>query len=232
MSEWWTYRLGSFLMFSESTWARLVASYNRELWPAHLAALCIGLGALALAWRARAPVHDRLGWAVLGGAWLWVGWGFLLRRFATVNWPAEYLGWAFGLQGLSMLWMGAVRGGLRFGQEAGRARLAGLALALAGIAAVPLATPLLLGEPWARAAVFGLMPDPTAVATLGFLLMAHRAPGWLWVIPLLACAASGATLHALGSAEAWVSVTAAAAAVCVRALRRTGRPSVRRAGPA
>jgi hypothetical protein len=229
VSEWWTYRLGSFLMFSEATWARLVASYNRELWPAHLPALCIGLAALALAWRARAPMHDRLVSAVLGGAWLWVGWAFLHRRFASVNWPAEYLGWAFGLQGLAMLWLGVVRGGISFGQEAGRGRLAGLALALAGIVAVPLVTPL-LGGPWARAAVFGLMPDPTAIATLGFLLMARGTPGGLWAIPLLACAASGATLRALGASEAGLPAAGAVAAVCVLVVRRLGRPQARRAG--
>jgi hypothetical protein len=231
VSEWWSYRLGSFLMFSEATWVRLVASYNRDLWPAHLPALCIGLGALALAWRARAPMHDRLVSAMLGGAWIWVGWAFLHRRFASVNWPAEYLAWAFGLQGVVMLALAAARGGIAFGYPARRGRDAGPALALAGIVALPLATPL-FGRPWARVEVFGLMPDPTAIATLGFLLMARCAPVWLFAVPLLACAASAATLRALGTADAWVPAAAAVAAVGVLASRRLARPRTGEAGSA
>ncbi len=92
MSEWWTYRRGSFLMFSATTWESMVATYNRELWPGQALALGLGLWGLAIAWHARAPIHDRLVSALLGGAWIWVGWAFLTRRFATVNWPAEYLG--------------------------------------------------------------------------------------------------------------------------------------------
>ena len=34
MSEWWTYTLGDFLMFSPATYWRLVESYNRDVWPA------------------------------------------------------------------------------------------------------------------------------------------------------------------------------------------------------
>jgi hypothetical protein len=48
------------------------------------------------------------------------------------------------------------------------------------------------------AEVFGLAPDPTAIGTLGFLLLARG--GWaltLLPIPLLWCLASGMTLLAL-----------------------------------
>lgn len=239
MSEWWTYRLGSFLMFSDATWGRLVASYNRDLWPAQLPALCLGLVASALALRARVPRHDRLVSAVLASAWIWVGWAFLHRRFASVNWPADYLGLAFVLQGAAIGWLGAVQGGLRFGRTAGpvvepdavRGRIGGLALALAGLAAVPLVAPL-LGRPWARMEVFGLMPDPTAIATLGILLMARSAPGWLSVIPVLACAASAATLWALRAPEAWVPAAGAAVAVSLLAVRRMTRPQRRPDGSA
>lgn len=33
MSEWWTYRLSDFLMFSPATYWRMVERYNREVWP-------------------------------------------------------------------------------------------------------------------------------------------------------------------------------------------------------
>ena len=35
-------------------------------------------------------------------AWAWVAIDFLARRFAAVNWPAEAVAWAFGLQALAL----------------------------------------------------------------------------------------------------------------------------------
>jgi len=59
-----------------------------------------------------------------------------------------------------------------------------------------------LGRPWAQAESFGSFPDPTAIATLGFLTLAPRAPGWLMVIPLV--------VGALGLTMAWALQIAAA----------------------
>ena len=43
MSEWWTYSLSDFLLFSPRTYRRLFELYNAQVWPAHLVA--VGLGA-------------------------------------------------------------------------------------------------------------------------------------------------------------------------------------------
>jgi hypothetical protein len=56
---------------------------------------------------------------------------------------------------------------------------------------------------WVQAEVFGIAPDPTVAATLGMLLL-WRAPWFLWPLPLLWCAISGATLNELDVAQAWV----------------------------
>jgi hypothetical protein len=50
MSEWWTYSLSDFLMFSSRSYYRLIESYNAAIWPAHVLALVAGLvviGAIA-----------------------------------------------------------------------------------------------------------------------------------------------------------------------------------------
>ncbi len=36
MSEWWTYTLSDFLLFSARTYYRLFELYNRDVWPAQL----------------------------------------------------------------------------------------------------------------------------------------------------------------------------------------------------
>ena len=72
-------------------------------------------------------------------------------------------------------------------------------------------------RPWPQAEVFGLAPDPTAIGTLGWLLLLGGHP-LLWVVPLLWCAVTAATLATMGSALALVPL--AAALVALAALRR------------
>ena len=201
MSEWCSYRLGSFLLYSHRTYGNLLASYNAELWPLQPVLVALGLAALVVAWRPRSPLHERLVWALLGCAWCWVAWAFHFRRFSAINWAAEYLAWIFALQGVALLWAGVVRAGLSF-QPRARARSA---VGFGIVALALLAWPLIgvgLGRPWSQAESFGSLPDPTAIATLGFLTLAPRSPWWLMVIPL--------AVGALGLAMAWALQVAAA----------------------
>ena len=88
----------------------------------------------------------------------------------------------------------------------------GLMLAAVGLVAYPLLQPL-FGRPWASAEVFGIAPDPTAITTLGILLAAGgRLMPFLLPIPLLWLVLSGATLRAMGDAEAWVPISVAVTA--------------------
>ncbi|MEM7523555.1 MAG: hypothetical protein AAF360_07340, partial [Pseudomonadota bacterium] len=80
-----------------------------------------------------------------------------------------------------------------------RSRL-GAAIAAAGLFLWPLAAILFRGS-HASAEIIGLAPDPTAVATLGFLMALGR--GWsralLCLPPLLWCAFSALTLVTMGA---------------------------------
>ena len=84
---------------------------------------------------------------------------------------------------------------------------------------------VLFGRPWQQAEVFGLAPDPTALFTLGLLLLlrptqdrsdARSMPAlaWmLWPIPLAWCLVSAATLWAMSAPDAWLLPCAAVLAV-------------------
>jgi hypothetical protein len=62
MSEWWTYRLTSFLLFSPRTYYRLIELYNESIWPAQLAAAACGLTiAVLLAMDREHPMQTALG---------------------------------------------------------------------------------------------------------------------------------------------------------------------------
>ena len=199
MSEWWSYRPGSFLLFSQRTYGSLAASYNAEIWPLQAVLVTLSLVALVVAARSRSPLLARLVWLLLGGAWCWVAWAFHLRRFSTINWAAEYLAWVFALQGMALLWAGAVRPGLSFEPRSPARSVLGLGIVAVALLAWPLLG-LMLGRPWAQAESFGSFPDPTAIATLGFLTLAPRASGWLMVIPLLVGALGLALARALQAA--------------------------------
>ena len=83
-----------------------------------------------------------------------------------------------------------------------------IALAALAILAYPLLAPL-QGRPWGAAEIVGLAPDPTAIATLGLLILA-RGPlvGWLLVVPALWCLLAAATLGTMGAMQGWLPLVA------------------------
>ncbi|WP_431095900.1 DUF6064 family protein [Polaromonas aquatica] len=168
MSEWWTYRLSDFLMFSPRTYWRLMELYNRDFWPLHVATLLAGIAALGLA-ASRNAVAQRVMVILLAATWLWVGWAFHWQRYATINWAAQYVALAFAAQAVLLLGLGLQRH--REAVANANWRLAGWLLASAGVL-YPLAAPL-AGRPWAQAEVFGMAPEPTALLTLGVLMISH-----------------------------------------------------------
>jgi hypothetical protein len=192
MSEWWTYRLSDFLMFSPATYWRLVERYNRDVWPLQLVA--IAAGAMLLWWAAvRRPAAGRVVAAVLAPVWLWVGWAFHWQRYAPINWAAEYLAMAFALQALLLFAVAVIAKGGDVQPARPLVRAGGLALGLTGLFLYPLIA-LADGRTWSQSEVFGVMPGPTAMGTWGLLLLAGQSRRrWLAVIPALALLAELAT---------------------------------------
>ncbi len=153
----------------------------------------------------------------LAGCWVAVAWSFLLERFAPINWIAAHFAAAFALQAAGLLALAAA--GRVCGEDRHARRLAGTALGLWALLGHPLLAAA-FGRAWQQAEVFGLAPDPTAIGTLAFLLLAkadaprtRRLLRTLWIVPLGWCAVSAATLATMGSAQAWVMLGAAALAV-------------------
>ena len=224
MPEWWTYSLSDFLLFSPRTYYRLIERHNLALWPAHLLTLALGAGIPALL-RRPTPARARAAAAVLVSLWAWVGWSFVARRYATINWAAAYAAWLFALEALLLGWWGMVRGRLRLGRWRDARALAGGGVFALALALYPLLAPG-TGRAWGQAETFGIAPDPTVLATAGILLGAEATPRWRWLllaVPLVWCLLSGATLRAMGAPEAWIMLSAVLLAVAF-ALPR-GRPA-------
>jgi hypothetical protein len=221
MADWLSYRLSDFLLFSPQTYYRLHELYNEAVWPAQLAALGLGLLVLALL-REPAGWSGRAAAGLLAACWLWVAVAFHLQRYATINWAASYFAAAFAVEAALLLGLGTF-GRPSFRPPKGAVGWLGLGLFAFALIVQPLVG-LAFGRSWRQAELFGLAPDPTAVATLGALLLAPGRARWLLMpIPFAWCVVSGATALAMDAPDAPLPPLAALLALLVAAAGRLRR---------
>lgn len=192
MTEWWSYRLPDFLMFSPQVYWRLIERYNEAWWPGQLLAWA---AFAALAWLLRAPGQAARSAVLLllALAWAWVGWAFAWQRYAEIFLGAPWVAGAFALE--AVLLAAAAASPMRVPADARKP--APIARGLLMIALLyPLLAPL-TGHAWREAEVPGFLPDPTALATLAALLALSTVARWLRgvlaVVPVAALLLGAAT---------------------------------------
>ena len=144
--------------------------HNAALWPLHVLTLAAGVIIILLIAR-RPAIGPRWLALILAILWIFVGWSFLWNRYATINWAAAYVAPAFAVEGVLLLVIGSLRDGLA-STGAGLPAGPDISSLPSPSPARPLLGPL-PGRGWASSEVFGITPDPTAMATLGVLLLAH-----------------------------------------------------------
>ncbi|EPC03107.1 hypothetical protein L861_22620 [Litchfieldella anticariensis FP35 = DSM 16096] len=216
MSDWWTYRPEDFLLFSPRVYWRLIELHNQALWPWQLLALLLGGLVLAGMLRPR-PWSNRLIAALLAVAWVFVAWTFLWQRYATINWAVTYVVPLFVLQALLLIGFGTLKGEVIMTMRWSVPRLLGIALFLYALLLHPL-LPIVVGRSLHTAEVFGMFPDPLAIATLG-MLTATIPRHWAWpllVIPALWCLVSWLTLDTMQAPGAWIPLLAVVIAIAGR----------------
>lgn len=182
------------LPFDAEVLASVVAQYNRAVWPAPVVALVLGLATLGLAWRG----GGRLPLLILGAGWAWTGIVFHYGTFALLNFMAPTYAVVFLVEAAVLGWL-ALRGGVGFERPRRPVEWIGLALALFALLLWPL---LALATPFGLAAaeVALVTPDPTALFTLGVLLMVRGRTPWSGaLLPLLWTFVGGATAWVLGA---------------------------------
>jgi len=204
--EYLQYTPRDIVQFSARTYHRLIALYNAAVFPAQVAALALGaaVAGLALGYPAgwTAQRRGRVAAAILAAAWLVVAWAFHWQRYRAIHLAGGLMAAGFALQALLLAWQAARPGALALAATPDRHARIGAAIVAAALLLYP-ALPLLLGRDWRAAELFGLAPDPTALATLGLLLaLDGRTKPALLVLPTLWCLVTGGTLYALRLAEA------------------------------
>jgi hypothetical protein len=217
MPEWWTYSPADFVMFSAQVYYRMFARYNAGIWPLQLATLAAG-GWVLRTLRRRASWEGRAALLVLAACWLWIAWAFHLQRYAEFNWPARGFAAGFALEGV-LLAAFALRGDGISPPASGRRGALAVVLFAFALVGMPLVGWVARREVL-QLELVGVAPDPTAVATIAFLLSAERAPRALAIIPIAGCVASALTLWVLGSPEAAILALVALLTVAATFRRR------------
>jgi hypothetical protein len=222
MSEWWTYSLQDLLMFSPQTYYRLFERYNADLWPAHLLALALGASPLILFYRHSDRARP---WIVasMAAGWVSVAWFYFWTRYASIHLAAPYFALAFVIESLLLAWLGWSHGRFILARASRWRQRTGLGIFLIALVVYPMLG-LVMGRNWAQAEVIGLAPDPTALATLGVLLL--TGPRTFWVlapIPILWCLISGVTLWAMSSPDFFIAPGLALLAALVASLDGTNQ---------
>ena len=185
-------------------------------------ALAIGIALLASP-RAVSATRMRASLGMLAALWALVGWAFLHRRYATINWAAEYYAVVFALEAAALA-LAALLGRRPDPVSAWRSVDAiARALLVVAVVAYPL-LPVVAGRDWRQAEMFGLAPDPTAIGTLGALLLlplpARRA---LATLPLVWCITSGLFLWPMRAGQAAIPLAAASAVIVACVIARRSR---------
>jgi len=185
------------LPYTAEVFFSLFETYNRAIWPAQLVAYVMALVAVGLALH---PVSHggRAVAAILAAMWAWTGVAYHMQVFATINFLAPVFGAFFVVQAALFAWTGAVRGAMPVAFRDGLAGWTGLVLAAVALAIYPLVGGA-LGHGWPQSPLVGVAPCPTAILTIGLLLLVPgRTPWHLAAIPVLWSLVGGSSAWLLG----------------------------------
>jgi hypothetical protein len=219
MSEWWTYRLTSFLLFSPRTYYRTIELYNLAIWPAQIVGVAIGVAIIVLLITNRGG-RDRIVAGLLAACWLWIGFAFHYQRYAQINWVAPWFAAAFTLEALLLAALGVLAPRVVLRPAGGRDFRIATSLVAIIVLGYPLLTPL-AGRAWTTAELFGAAPDPTAIATVAVVALVRGRIRWLLlIVPLLWCLATALTLWAMKAPEAVAGLTVLALVPAIRGTRQ------------
>jgi hypothetical protein len=210
------------LPFSRDAFLDVFGVYNTLLWPVAAALWIATLLALVACLRGRS--RDASTFGLLAFLWAWSGIAYHAALFTWIN-PAA---WGFAILFLVeaglLGWHGIIRAHLHLSPNHG-----GLWRAVAyGLVAYGLLYPLLtlIGpDEYPYAPTFGV-PCPTALVTIGFLLLARPLPLAVTIIPLAWTLVGGSAAFALGMPVDLALVTAGGALVAHLWVTRVRRPQL------
>ena len=170
--------------FTVEQFFEIFRSYNEAIWPAQVLAYLLGILVLVLAWRT-SKISNRLIGGILAIFWIWMGVFYHILHFSAINPAAKVFGVVFILQGLLFFVAGALLDKITFRFIVKPLPIIGGVFILYAMIVYP-ALGIFFGHIYPAAPMFGVVPCPTTIFTIGILLCTtNKVPGYLLVIPFL-----------------------------------------------
>jgi len=157
------------LPFTQEQFFEIFPAYNVAVWPAQFVLNVLAIAMVVLVLRApeRAERLVSYGLALL---WCWLALAYHLAFFWSINPAAPFFAGVSLAAAGAFAWFGGVRGALQFQQGMSARSAVGLSMVMFALAVYP-AIGEYIGHRYPALPTFGL-PCPTAIFTLGVLLMA------------------------------------------------------------
>lgn len=158
-------------------------AYNIAIWPMQVFAYLAGLVALYSAFK-QTRFSNNIASGILSFFWIWTGVVFCIFCWGP-TYPAAYgFGALLTAQGVIFL-LNAAKPTLSFRTQRNQFALIGALFIFYAMAGYPLLG-YLLGHVYPRSMPFGLVPCPTAVFTLGLLMLTDKmVPRYVLIIPAI-----------------------------------------------
>lgn len=180
MELWLSYSLRDFLIFSPDAYFRLYELTNLALWPFHIPLILLSLVVLYMI-RLRHVLVQKALLVWLAIIWLFVGFWFLRTFYSQINTLAYPLSYLFFCEAALLVLSGFITSRTVDQESHVTVRtIGGWVLILYAYFIHPV-TAIHWERSFAGIEVFAVAPDPTAIGTLGFLMLL-RTRGYLYLM--------------------------------------------------
>lgn len=174
LSEIFTLKVKNYLQF--------VADYNFQSWPLQLCSLAIAIWVL---WLLHQPNRHKTINYLFAGCWMWIGWYFYINHYYQLTPLADFYALGFILEGMVFL---VFADQLHYFNPFSNPFTKIGYWALAAVFLLPTLAASITAQSWWHIPFVGLMPTPTALATLALLSQTTTHKRWiLSVIPFSWC---------------------------------------------
>jgi Family of unknown function (DUF6064) len=213
--------MGHAMPFTAEQFFEVFASYNAAVWPMQVFAYLAGIAAVALVFRA-SRLSTGLVLALLALMWIVNSVGYHWAFFADINRAARIFGAVFAVQAVLLLATAFVAPSFRIAAAKDARTWFGLSLAAYALAIYPVLGRF-AGHSYPAVPVFGIAPCPTAIFTIGLLLLGSwRTARWLLLIPGLWGVVGGSAAILLGVPQDYGLIAALLVAIGFALAGRAG----------
>ncbi|WP_416306057.1 DUF6064 family protein [Neptunicella sp. SCSIO 80796] len=208
MTDSSTSALSDFFTLKVDNYLQFVADYNHQSWPLQISSLII---CLWLLWLLHQNNRSKTVCRIMAACWIWVGVYFHYHFYLPLTPLASIYAVAFVVQGLLFIWLSSkIQFYSPYFHRYSKIGYAGLACCML----LPTLAASFSGQSWWHIPLVGMMPTPTALATLSLLLLTgSKYRGLLAVIAFCWCMIAGITAM-MNNMPWWFVAPLAAIAAC------------------